>query len=374
MTNPTALFKIRAYNATTVPRTSMIYTMLAGGSWALGLLLLILGAFLPGNENDLLHNALFYSGCAIFPFAFIGTWIANRHERRYVKELVAKLAEDNKLTTITRRKPVYDKSFMPAIAEVGMLARDFAVASGTIGKRPVNIIGHTYVTWTVTYERTHILCVKVDFNYQLPHIVLQTRNSEGSRFVNALGRTFDDNQRVSLQNDLDKYFLFYTHRRTVTDALVVLSPQLLEQLRKLDCAISLETIGKSAYFYIGLPDAYEIDLQTSMNFITKAVASIERNTKIDFLKLPNDSKYPFLRSRPTGGVVEFSGKYFNYAAVALVAQFGWNVFRVFVNKESDLYPHRWWLTLGAGVLTAGFIWYLLVARDKYTKTQDRRGY
>lgn len=367
-------FELKVKQTNDILRGDLKWTILTALGYVIGFAFIFLAAFLPGVGDELWRGILFIAGGVLVVGSWVFYGVSASKVRRYATDISESIARANGLSVRKRKKPTYDARFYPAIAEVGRGGRDHFVASGVVSGQNVEVVAHSYGSQHQLFTRTHLVYIKIDFDRLLPHIVLQSRVEKNRTFITALGRTFDDNQRVSLQNNIDSFFLFYTHRRTVTDALAILSPQLLEELMGLDCGLSVETIGKSVYVYVHIPDAEPINLKQNVKFINKIVQSINRSLRVDFLKLPNETKYPYLRSRPTGGVVAFAGKYFNYAAIVLIGQAIWNIFRVFVNKDSDLYESRWWIAGGIIVLTAALIYYLLTQRNKYTKIRDKAGY
>ena len=347
-----------------------------GATWIAMAACFISGALLPNEDWSLLFLLLICIGFLLFLGIMLFHWtpLGNRQSPLfYGKQAFKHFAAKNGLSFFGRRKEQYDPLFYPALAQLGIRGKEEYGCEGDVGGVPVVIYVHSYRKLiTQDAGRTWTLVYKVTLPRVMPHTFLQSRNEVAGRTITAVARTFDDNQRVSLQNNLDKYFLFYTHRRTVTDGLALWSPQLLYDLRKLGCSLSVETIGNTAYFYVNNGPDETVNMKKDLEFIEKTIQSFRRSLRVEFLKLPNEAKYPFLRSRPTGGVYAIGGKYINYGWVVLGGYALYHLIRI-----SIIYPvgsAAYWeqvAILGGIGLVISIV--LLAWRSGYTRTKHRRG-
>ena len=352
--------------------------VIVGAVWIVVVAMIAINIFMPGDESNwewwrwvmLALVFVIAIGLNIVNWTPIGNRLSAMY---YAYDNMKKLATANGLKMFGRRRENYDKQYYPAIAQLGIRPRDEFGCEGIIAGTPVAIYAHSYRSQWIQYDigRTWTLVIKLGMPRLMPHTFLQTRNNAKGSVATSVARTFDDEQRVSLQNNLDDYFIFYTHRRTVTDALALWSPQLLHSLRELDCQLNVETIGKDIYIYGNYEGDKPVDMKKQMKFVEEVAKSAKRSLRVDFLQLPNENKYPYLRSRPAGGLVMFAGKYF---------AFGWVVLAYYIVSAGLRLLHEglgtedfWWkLGFLVGGTIAGAI-FLLYTRSSYTKTKQRRG-
>lgn len=331
----------------------------------------------PGDDFTIWKMLLLAAFSAAVIFINILNWtrFGNRLSPWYYSypQLEA-IAKANNLKMFSRRHEKYDKLYYPAIAQLGWRQCEEFGCEGAIGDIPVSIYTHSYRSKMLNYDigRKWTMVMKVEMPKLMPHTFLQARNEVKSMKATSVARTFDDNQRVSLQNDLDNYFIFYTHRRTVTDALAIWSPQLLYNLRGINSQLNIETIGKYIYVYLNSENDEHIDVKKQMKFIEQVIDSIQRNLRVDFLKLPRKGSYPFLHSRPTGGLLIIGGKYFAFGWVALGYFVLNSTLRLFIEGDvrSEDFIWRLGLLIGSTVISAIF---LIYSRSHYTKTKHKRG-
>lgn len=149
------------------------------------------------------------------------------------------------------------------------------------------------------------------YDMLLPHTLVLPLDGPGARLARSLDRTFDDDQRVSLEGDLDRHFLFFTPRRTVVDALALWTPDVLwalrESLRDVGAPIVVETVGHDLVVAYdgGAPLPPEQLEQLERVF---AVLATRVRTAAAFEPLQHaDDEYPRLTSRGSGGVVRIGG-------------------------------------------------------------------
>jgi len=340
----------------------LFYPFVLGGllAWAfVGLL---------GNEPNFMPFFYLLVAYVIFRFSPLLRVMASPF--RKLRRIVKNVASKNNLKFYGRTTPVYDELFYPVLKSLGWRARREYGAAGLVAAVPTDVYLQTYRSWVRRdVDRAEVLVFEFELPTLLPHTVLQRRNSRGNSFTTSLERTFDDNQRVGLQNDLDEFFTLYTHRRTVTDALTMWSPQLLESLRDMDALLSVETVGKKAYVYVA-PGWRSVDMNKVVEFCNTLVSSLKRTTRTDFLKLPNDAKYPFLRSRPAGGTVAFFGRNYSSAVAFLVVAVVVHGISAFLRGTTSGYIVFGIFTTFALV----FYGYMSLARSRYTRTLDKRGH
>lgn len=289
---------------------------------------------------------------------------------RHFKTALGKVATDNNLRLYGRSRFEPTDEYYPAVFALGTRARIEYGAHGIIAKVPTDMYLLSYRSYfRRDVDRHEVVVFEYEFPTLLPHTILQRKNAKNSPVANSIERTFDDSQRVGLQNNLDEFFALYTHRRTVTDALTVWSPQLLESLRDLEDMVSVETIGRRLYIYLA-PGYRTFSLTRVLEFNEKVVRSLLRTTKTNFLKLPNDSKYPFLRSRPSGGFVVVAGKYFHLSLVVLSI----SLLVHGLSAASRNTAISWTIFGLYAIFVIIFTLALTTARSAYTRRLDRRGY
>lgn len=349
---------------------------LAGFAWIIAMGSVLANVFIPGDENAWWRFVMAIVVIIIAILLNIVNWtrVGDRLSALYYSyDDMKKLAVANGLKMFGRRKENYDELYYPAIAQLGLRPREEFGCEGVIADIPVTMYAHSYRSQWINYDigRTWTLVTKLTMPREMPHTFLQTMDKAKGKKATSVARTFDDDQRVSLQNNLDDYFLFYTHRRTVTDALALWSPQLLHSLRELDCQLSVETIGKDVYIYGNNESDQAIDMKRQLKFIEDIAQSFQRSLRVKFLQLPNEEKYPYLRSRASGGVFLFAGKHVKYGWMIL-AYFAITLSFRLMNDEVG--SEEFWIKLGIAVVSLSvFAFFLLYSRSKFTKTKNRRG-
>jgi len=112
---------------------------------------------------------------------------------------------------------------------------------------------------TYVYTFRHPFCCAIqsslnqslssDIAKRLPHIFLATKSGTGTSLKTNFLSHFDDDQRIGLEGNFNKRFIVYTHRRTTTDALSILAPNVMATLLDRNKDFNVEIVGDQLFLY-----------------------------------------------------------------------------------------------------------------------------
>lgn len=241
---------------------------------------------------------------------------------------VEAFAADNNFDYQPLAKPHYGL-FRPSLENLGLFSREEQLVTGRHGDYPLSVYVHTYRhPFAYRFNRVATRVYQITLPKRLPHIFLATRRGEGTSLKTNFMTHFDDDQRVDLEGNFSKHFVVYTHRRNRTEALSILAPNLMTTLIDTNKDFNIEIIGDQLYLYGTDYLPLEEDIRHGYTVLTALLKHLDHQLKSFQLVLPNDKKFPFLRSRPGFGTVTFGGKYFNASILAIVWYVGFNILRL----------------------------------------------
>jgi len=262
-------------------------------------------------------------------------------------------------------KPDFPANFEPSIAKTGLFEKREQIISGNFQGYPFE--SYIYTTRHPFAYRFSRLATRV-YVLQLPklypHIFLATRRPAGAKHATSFHRHFADDQRMQLEGNFEDLFTSYTHRRTNTDARVILAPNVMQTIIDTNRNYNIEILGNRLYLYS--PDYYP----TPENFIEgftifQAVAKhFDRLNRTMKFTLPNDKKYPFLRSQMGFGTANIGGKYFNKSILFIMFYILYSLGRLALTDKKDKLVFRAQIAVIV-VSTIVMIVALLVFRRKY---------
>lgn len=119
------------------------------------------------------------------------------------------------------------------------------------GERPrfVEFANYRYVTGSGKNRRTHLWgYVAVKLDVPLPHIVLDASGNNGLLGSN-LPRSFDRDQRLSLEGDFDRYFSLYCPVGYERDALYLFTPDIMARFIDNAAALDVEIVDDWLFLY-----------------------------------------------------------------------------------------------------------------------------
>lgn len=237
--------------------------------------------------------------------------------RREVRPLWAtgiamrQLAAKNDMRYVEVAKPSYDKHFLPATAKLGLWERHEQIVKGTYKKYPfetyVDTFRHPFANRT---SRVATRVYSLTLPLEMPHIFMRNQQS-GNKFIGALPRNFDDDQRVSLEGNYQQWFTVYTHRRTRTEALTLLAPNVMATLIDSNLKFDVEFVGNKLYLYTSDYYTTTQELQEAFSTLDALIKHLKHQIKSWKFTLPNNQHYPYLISRPGFGTVALGGKYYD---------------------------------------------------------------
>lgn len=257
------------------------------------------------------------------------------------------LAAENGMRYIDHAKPNYIKHFQPAVARLGIWERHEQIVKGTYDALPFETYVDTFRhPFAYRFSRVATRVYRVQLPKELPHIFMRNLQSS-NQYLGALPRHFDDDQRVDLEGNFHRSFTVYTHRRTVTDALSLLAPNVMETLVRANRKFDVEFVGNHMYLYS--PDYLVTtpDLQADFKTIDALVKHLKHHLKSWKFVIPNNRRYPYLVSRPGFGTLALGGKHYNkawafiafytvYSAVRIAAQPQYRLVKIGIVVVSDL--------------------------------------
>lgn len=141
----------------------------------------------------------------------------------------------------------------------------------------------SYVTGGGKNSKTHYFgFVRIKLPRRLPHMVLDaTANNLFKRFSN-LPKTFNSNQKLSLEGDFDKYFTLYAPAEYKTDALYVFTPDIMQLFIVNAHTFDAEVIDDDLYLYTS--GSLKLDNAESLQALFELVDKI-------YPKLHNQTDY-----------------------------------------------------------------------------------
>jgi hypothetical protein len=274
-------------------------------------------------------------------------------------------ARDNGFTYHNLAAPGFGVHFEPAVAKTGIWEKREQIVSGTFK-------GHELTTYIYTTRhvfenrigRAATRVYEVTLPKQYPHVFLASRLEGFTKYHTNMYRHFDDDQRMQLEGNFERLFISYTHRRTNTDARVILAPNVMQTLVDTNQTFNMEILGNKLYLYSPdyLPTAE--NLAEGFTVIDALIKHLERLHKTMKFVLPRDGAYPYLRSRAGFGTVYLGGKYFNGSLAFIGLWSAWSLVRIAAQGTSDktlFYGSLIALIVGDAVMVA----VLLVFRKKY---------
>jgi hypothetical protein len=269
-------------------------------------------------------------------------------------------ATDNDMAYSENDKPQYETQFQPAVSKLGMFERNEQVVSGTYNGYPFETYVHTFRhPFDNRLNRVATRVYHIKLPKVLPHIFVSNRQADSKYFSNLM-RHFDNDQRIHLEGNFEDLFTTYTHRRTATEALSILAPNVMQTLVDSNHAFDVEIVGDNLYLY---SDDYLVvpeDMKDGFRALDKLLGHLEHRLKSWKFVLPNDKRYPYLRSRPGFGTVTFGGKYFNQSWLFIIGTTIWSLFKTYINQD------LWQVKLGTIVVAdIVMIAALLVFRRRY---------
>ena len=241
------------------------------------------------------------------------------------------LAVKNGFAYRAMSSPDFDKQFAPALAKTGIFEKQEQIVSGVYE-------GYEFRTYLYTTRhpfenrigRVTTRVYELTLPKKYPHIFLATRRTWGTKLRTNTYRHFDDDQRMQLEGNFEDLFISYTHRRTNTDARVILAPNVMQTIIDTNQTFNMEIINNKLYLTSGdyLPTVENI--AEGFGILHAMIAHMNRLNRTMKFVLPNDSKYPYLHSRMGFGTVYLGGKYFNASIIFIAAWSVWSVLRIFL--------------------------------------------
>jgi hypothetical protein len=254
-----------------------------------------------------------------------------------------------------RAKPHYSL-FPPALDRLGWLPREEQIISGMLDGYSFRTYIHSYHHYYQNIlERIYTRVYEVRLPKRFPHIFLATRRASGGKLLTNFKRHFDDDQRLMLEGNFEDMFIAYTHRRTVSDALSFLAPNVMVTLIDSNEVYNIEIIGDKLYLYSETYYPSPQSFHEGFGVLQKVMKHMDHKLKSWRLVLPNDAKYPFLRSRAGYGTIAIGGKYFNSAIFFIVGGALWQGLKMAVRYHDD--PEL----LGAALILITFVTAILLA-------------
>ena len=272
-----------------------------------------------------------YITFVLLPFIICVPAIRNRVRPMWAIGVAMRtLAADNNMRYIDSVKPNYKKHFQSALSRVGIWERNEQIVKGTYVYHSFEMYIHTFRhLFFGRYSRVATRVYRVQLSKQVPHIFIRNLQSHDT----SLPRHFDDNQRVDLEGNFAQNFTVYTHRRTITEALSLLSPNVMTALIDNNKKFDIEFIGNSMYFYTSDYFVTADDLKTSFKTISTLINPIDHRLKSWKFVLPNNQYYPYLISRPGYATAKIGGKYYNGAWIFIILQTIYSFFRIWLQPE-----------------------------------------
>lgn len=148
-------------------------------------------------------------------------------------------------------------SYLPALGPHALPGMIFGVGNTRLasdvvrGDRPrfVEFANYRYTTGSGKNKTTHrwgYVAVKLDV--PLPHIVLDATGNNGL-FGSNLPLTFDQDQRLSLEGDFDRYFSLYCPADYERDALYLFTPDIMARFIDNAAALDVEIVDDWLFLY-----------------------------------------------------------------------------------------------------------------------------
>ena len=175
------------------------------------------------------------------------------HRRRVIKPDVRliQFAADNKLDYVLGS--TYESAGI--IMQVGNHNhRTQDLIHGTLYDYEYVMYWHTFSIGSGKSERPcYYAVLEIEVPKQLPNIFLDCLGNN-SRFSQEVLNIYDDNERITLEGDFNKYFHLYGLRQYATDILTLINPAFMDSLKAQDKTFDIEFKDKVVYVY--LPNQY----------------------------------------------------------------------------------------------------------------------
>jgi len=121
---------------------------------------------------------------------------------------------------------------------------------GEYGGYPMRTYVYTFRhPFVARFSRVSTRVYQVTLPKRLPHIFLATKSGTGTSLKTNFLSHFDDDQRIGLEGNFNKRFIVYTHRRTTTDALSILAPNVMATLLDRNKDFNVEIVGDQLFLY-----------------------------------------------------------------------------------------------------------------------------
>lgn len=264
------------------------------------------------------------------------------------------------LRYIHRSKLNYSKHFQPSIAKLGVLERKEYIAKGNLNGRPYETFIFSYrhlLARRYARVRFRVFCIQLP--KELPHIFIRRRLG-AKKVYESLPRYFDNDQRIDLEGNFSDYFAVYTHRRTATEALSILAPNVMQAILDSNQYFDIEIVGNKLFLYSSMTTPAAYDPNAANPFIQTLMMHIEHRLKSWRFVLPNNKHYPYIVSRPGFGTMTFGNRYYNRSWRYIAFFAAYISLQILTNKEYRLVR----VIIGGSILTATIV-LLLIFRRRY---------
>lgn len=115
---------------------------------------------------------------------------------------------------------------------------------------------------------------------RLPHLILDSRQNNAVRWDSNLPQSLRKDQRLELEGDFNQYFQLFVPDQYESDALYILTPDIMELLVTRAAAYDVEIIDNQVHFYAN--GLFKLDDQETLTslvaILEELVAKLERQT------------------------------------------------------------------------------------------------
>lgn len=177
--------------------------------------------------------------------------------------------------------------------------------------------------------------VAVRLDRMVPHIVCDNRHNNGQNLLASLPTQFAGNQELKLEGDFPQHFKVYAPKDYERDALVFLTPDVMQAMMITEVACDFELVDNVAYAYV--PGAFH----PTKSAVSKLLAVVEMMQK-EFGK-QNQGYQPAADVKSVAATIEPGGRRLRqtnptlYLIIASVGVMLWNatfVLRPFIDNAS----------------------------------------
>lgn len=240
-----------------------------------------LALFLPRVIDN---SSIVYCLCILVSITIlliIILYIINSRKKRWQQNVrLYKFSKDNELDFALKLDPFFHEGVIFNTGDDRIATSVLSEKNAKFEIANYSYSETTYYTDTPSTSYYHYGYMMIQLTKKLPHIILDSKANNRKLFNSVLPRSFDVDQKLSLEGDFDKYFTLYVPKGYERDALYVFTPDIMALFIDHSSEFDAEIIGDKLYIYsLRYFDFRNIvSIQQLFNIISKIGLAVINNT------------------------------------------------------------------------------------------------